>query len=275
MTEEMLTLEVHLPLQAIDGGLLVSRGRGRHRDRIWPTFDLIFVSSGVLHMQEEGNHFEVRSGETLLLWPGRHHGGTRPYPPDLNFYWVHFRLTGDAAEGKPPLAVPQHAALRRPDRMTALFRRFLDDQEAGMRDPLASSLLVLQMLAEIARAPLPGGSATSTGAVLAGRADVYIRAHFHQSLSASVVAATLGCNANYLARLYRQEYRITLTEAIHQSRLDYARRLLLEGYANVDEIARECGFDDAGYFRRLFKRREGLTPLAFRRLYARVLVNTE
>ena len=275
MPEETLTLTLRLPLQAHEAGLLVSRGRGRHGDRVWPTFDLIFVSAGVLHIQEAGRLFEVRSGETLLLWPGRKHGGTHPYPPDLTFYWVHFSLSGGAEEDSTLLAVPQHATLRRPDRMTALFRRFLDDQEAGGQDTLTASLLVLQMLAEIARAPLPGGHATTTGAVLAGRADAYIHAHFHQPLTASVVAATLGCNANYLARLYRQEYGITLTEAIHQRRLDYARRLLLEGYANIDEIARECGFEDVGYFRRLFKRREGLTPLAFRRLYARVFVNTE
>jgi AraC-like DNA-binding protein len=51
--------------------------------------------------------------------------------------------------------------------------------------------------------------------------------------------------------------------------------MLIESDHNVEEISRACGFKDVGYFRRLFKRHEGMTPLAFRRLYAQMHVNTE
>jgi AraC-like DNA-binding protein len=51
--------------------------------------------------------------------------------------------------------------------------------------------------------------------------------------------------------------------------------MLIESNRNVEEISRACGFTDVRYFRRLFKRHEGMTPLAFRRLYAQMHVNTQ
>ncbi|WP_309569999.1 AraC family transcriptional regulator [Deinococcus sp.] len=39
-------------------------------------------------------------------------------------------------------------------------------------------------------------------------------------------------------------------------------------------MGRRCGFEEVGYFRRLFKRQEGVSPRAFRQLYARLHVHT-
>ena len=47
------------------------------------------MHAGVLNMQEEGQAFTISTGEALLLWPGRMHRGTQPYPEDLEFFWVH------------------------------------------------------------------------------------------------------------------------------------------------------------------------------------------
>ncbi len=273
-TANALELGVSLPLEASNGGVFISRGQGTHPTRIIDTFELIFVKEGVLSVQEAGRAFEVRGGDALILWPGRRHHGTAPYPPNLTFYWLHFQvLTGfDARAG--PLNVPQHVTLGRPDHLISLFRRFLDDQESRVVEPLSASLLVLLMLSEVAASSVPkavGGAA----ARLAGRADALIRTHFHEPLSTSSVARTLCCNPDYLGRVFQNVYGCTLTDALHQRRLKFARRLLLEGDKTVEQIAVSCGFRDVTYFRRLFKRREGVTPRAFRQLYSKMHVNTE
>ncbi|MEI8242397.1 MAG: helix-turn-helix transcriptional regulator [bacterium] len=97
---------------------------------------------------------------------------------------------------------------------------------------------------------------------------------FQDAISASDVATGLSCNPDYLGRIFRQARGLTLTDAIHKHRLQQARRLLMESGLNVDQVARACGFREAGYFRRVFRKKEGMTPLAFRRLYARVHLNT-
>ena len=271
MDKNVLSLPLELSVQAHNGGQFVSRGAGIHPRRRLSSSELIFVRKGVLSIREEDTEFFVEPGQSLLLFAGRQHEGTAPLPPDLNFYWMHFSYDGAAAETGP--TVPQHVAVERPDHLTELFRRFLDDQESGALTPLSGSLLLSLMLCELARsrAPHVGGESASTH--LAGRADAYIRTHFHQ-LTAGTLADALGFNANYLSRVYREVYGRSPTEAIQQCRLRHARQLLLEADGNVDGVARACGFDDTGYFRRLFKRHEGMTPRAFRLLYSRAHTNT-
>ena len=342
------TFDISLPIVAANAGLFISRGVGRHPSRVVSFFDLIYVRTGVLGIQEDDVAFTVNPGESLLLWPDRHHFGTVDYPADLSFFWIHFESreagthpvsfldtppeTGGEGEaqgeksshfvgaglerggGLVPVAreatstsdapagdllnplrfvqdddramiVPQHAVISRSDQLSEAFRRYLDDQQAGEATAVSADLTMLLILSEVARSPAVGENRLhSIGAsagkapastVLASRARVFLRSHFHEDIGAASVAAEVGCNPNYLARVYRESYGQTITEAIHGARLEHARRLLLAGHHYVDEIARLSGFADVDYFRRLFKRAHGMTPVAFRRLYARVHVNTE
>jgi AraC-like DNA-binding protein len=263
---------------ACNAGLFVSRGKGTHVDRVIDSYELIYVRHGTLAMRENEREFFLKSGQTLLLWPGRRHKGIRPYPPDLSFYWIHFKLPSarkSRTRGS-ALNIPQHVTLRREDKLAELFHRFLDDQETGQLQPLTASLLIVLMLSEVS-ASRAAVAAPSSGAAaaLAARAKQFVDAHFHQPVATLEVAGALSCNADYLGRVFRQTYGHTLIDDIHRSRLRNARRLLMESALNIDQIARECGFTDSGYFRRIFRRAQGLSPRAFRKLYARAHVNTE
>jgi AraC-like DNA-binding protein len=272
----MLELNPRLPVRAHNGGLFISRGQGTHPDRVTGSWELIFVREGVLMVEEEEKRFEVGAGESLLLWPGRRHRGTGEYPPDLSFYWIHFSFRdGEGGFPDPSITVPQHTTVARPNHLTELFRRFLDDQEAGRLQPMSASLLLMLMLCEVSDSRPVEKVVKGNAAVLAQHAEAYIRTHFHAPISTSVLASELGCNPDYLGREFRRIYGLTPTEFIHRRRVRHARRLLIESDRNVEEISRACGFKDVGYFRRLFKRHEGMTPLAFRRLYAQMHVNTQ
>ncbi len=277
-TADFLSVPAAPALKACNAGLFVSRGKGIHNDRVIDSHELIFVRRGVLSMQEDNRDFEVGPGQTLLLWPGRRHRGTRPYPPDLSFYWIHFQLPASAARGKSaPLAVPQHATLRAEDRLAELFHRFLDDQESGRLEPVPAALLILLMLCEVSSSHGggAGGRPSDAAAALATRARLLIQTRFHEAISTAELASALSCNADYLGRVYRKAYGRTLVDEIHEMRLRSARRMLMESTQNIDQISREVGFQDSGYFRRIFRKRQGLSPRAFRQLYARTHVNTE
>ena len=56
-----------------------------------------------------------------------------------------------------------------------------------------------------------------------------------------------------------------LPDIINEYRIKRARELLLTTNKSIFEIALDCGFSDAGYFIKIFKSFEKLTPAEFRK----------
>lgn len=268
---ETLRLPTILPIRACGAGLCIAREPWTHPERVIDCHELLFVRQGSLEVREEEQTFSLEAGQTLILWPGRRHGGAAASPADLRVYWVDFTI--DQAAGKPREwedLIPQHTTVGRPDLLTELCHRFLDDQTGNCLNPVSANLLVMLMLSEVAHSRPVNEVQLGPLAVLAQRAEAYIQGHFDRPISASAVAHALDCNPDYLGRAVRAIYGTTLTSMIHQRRLRQARAMLMDGGMTVAQIARACGFDDPGYFRRIFTRYEGMRPLAYRRLYARM-----
>jgi len=57
---------------------------------------------------------------------------------------------------------------------------------------------------------------------------------------------------------------------VQATRIEEAKQLLEANYANVEEIGHLVGYEDPTFFRRLFKRRVGMTPAAYRRKFTRI-----
>ncbi len=264
-----------LPVSAANAGLFVSAGRGTHPTRVIDSWELIYVRSGRLDMFEAEQRFSLGPGEGLLLEPGRQHGGAAPYPDDLSFFWLHFRrlaVPGGQAAGL-ELRLPKCGRAADPEDLTELLRRFLAEQERGGLFPLRGALLLAEILAVYAQTqPVESASA---GQTLANRARQLIATQACEGLTTAELARQLRCNPDYLGRVFKLACESTPTEAILAQRLKRAKRLLLDGAENVDEVRRQCGFASATHFRRIFKRQTGLTPQAFRRRYAPLHVNSE
>ncbi|MGI9344589.1 MAG: GlxA family transcriptional regulator [Gammaproteobacteria bacterium] len=74
-----------------------------------------------------------------------------------------------------------------------------------------------------------------------------------------------------LKRRFRAATGCTLIDYLQNLRVEAAKRLLEAGKLPVDEISAATGYEDASFFRRLFKRRTGLTPSQYRRMFRPVL----
>ena len=269
-----ISIHCNLPARAHNAGLFISRGVGIHPTRIIQSYELLFLDSGTLSLWEEEDHYDVAAGETLLLVPGRRHGGASDYPPDLRFYWIHFDLEDEQhSDGRSRgVSLPRHSRIHRADRLTELFRMFLDDQESGGLSQRKADLLLCLMLTEIAD-PHYGETAVPSMSI-ADKTRRYIKTHFHESISTRTISQAVIINPDYLERIYKRAYNQTITQSIHHFRIRYAKRLLLDEVHNIDQVSEQCGYADPGYFRRIFKRQVGMTPKAFRKLHSHVHVNT-
>lgn len=99
---------------------------------------------------------------------------------------------------------------------------------------------------------------------LVQRAAQYIKVHFSKPLNLRQLAEYCLVHPAHLSRQFKKETELTLTDFQNRMRIVEAKTLLREGRNSIDRIAGYVGFDDAGYFARIFKKLEGMTPSKYR-----------
>ncbi len=266
--------------KALQAGRFISRGKSRHSNRIIENWELIFVVSGTLDMREGDSEFHLEPGERLLLRPHRRHGGISDYVPELSFYWLHFLPRTPAAAAELEMLLP-HAAVGNRAAMAEYFQLYLARQTDDPGNQLIRDLIWQLIFAEILR-PVSGGGAGAPGraaevvpARLALAARRIIELNFFSRLNTSAIAAELHCNPDYLGRIYRENFGITITTEIVNRRMELVVRLLNDSVLSIKEIALRSGFEDVGHFRRMFFRRCAMTPHEFRAIHAPGRANSE
>lgn len=88
----------------------------------------------------------------------------------------------------------------------------------------------------------------------------FIEEHCQEAVSRESVASFLRVHPNYISQLFAAQGSESFSEFLLRVRLERARHLLQSPGLNVAEIAHHCGFPDASYFTRVFKKRYGVPP---------------
>jgi transcriptional regulator GlxA family with amidase domain len=91
--------------------------------------------------------------------------------------------------------------------------------------------------------------------------------HFQEHDAIRQVVELANIPERTLKRRFKAATGVTLIDYLQNLRIEEAKRLLESGQMPVDEISVESGYDDPSFFRRLFKRRTGLTPSQYRRMF--------
>ena len=93
----------------------------------------------------------------------------------------------------------------------------------------------------------------------------YIDFHYMESLNLESLASRFAVNKNYLSSRFHREVGMTLTDYINQIRVKRAESALRKTTLSMQAIAEQCGFSDANYFARTFKKINGVSPNEYRR----------
>jgi len=73
-------------------------------------------------------------------------------------------------------------------------------------------------------------------------------------------------NPDYLRKIFKKETGLSPLGFLTTTKMTFAKKLLANqtiNHLNINEIASMCGYDDALYFSRVFKKQTGLSPKAF------------
>ena len=99
----------------------------------------------------------------------------------------------------------------------------------------------------------------------------YIYANATNKLTVSSVAEFCNLSPDYISKLFHREVGITMTEFIHQQKIEVAKHFLEFSNMSVTEIATLLEFCNPAYFSNVFKKNTGISPMAFRKFYGQTV----
>jgi AraC family cel operon transcriptional repressor len=184
------------------------------------------------------------------------------YPVDAWRGFLEFAAVPDAARWTSSTLPPVARVTDREGEHTA--RAFTDAMSAFQGRPtrLALGRFWAETLPSLVGGPPPAAESPEPPpwlrGVLAEMQDDDLRAGFDCLLERS------GVSAAHLARTMRRHTGQTPTAWINARRVTLAAQRLATTEDDIYEIAMDCGFENLSYFYRVFGRRYGLPPRAFR-----------
>ena len=93
----------------------------------------------------------------------------------------------------------------------------------------------------------------------------YIEDHFTEQISLQTLAKACHKDKKYICRIFREYTSKTPIDYINELRISYAKGLITEKALSLTQIAYECGYNDSGYFSKVFKKCTGITPSDFKK----------
>ena len=246
--------------------------------------ELVIVIAGTGHHRTREGTWPLRRGDVFVIPVGMEHGYADSDGLEI------INLGYDPARLALPLArlaaLPGYAALctleprlRRHQAfaghlhleetalvpLLALIDAF--DNELRAREPgweSAAEAWLLQLLIGLARQYARSPTPEAQVALRLSRVQLHLDAHLAQPLAQDHLARIAGCSRATLQRWFRAAHGTSVIDHINHLRIARARQLLMATDQPVAEIASRCGFTDANYFARVFRRVTGLTPRAAR-----------
>ena len=142
--------------------------------------------------------------------------------------------------------------------LLALWRDCFERCERGNLD-LFSEAALLYTVASLAEPQRQKSDLTD-------RICEYANSHFGDpTLCLSDIASRFGYDAKYLSALFKSKKGITFTAYLRSVRVKHAAFLMEEGVESAKSVAVLCGFSDALYFSKIFKKEVGMTPSEYKK----------
>lgn len=97
--------------------------------------------------------------------------------------------------------------------------------------------------------------------------QVWVASNYHLPSPVMQMVQRSGLPERSFKRRFQQAAGMSPLEYVHNMRLEEAKQMLERNDRPIEEIANEVGYEDSGFFSRLFRRQVGITPAAYRKRF--------
>lgn len=229
------------------------------------------VKSGTGSLRYNGEAYPLSAGDCVLI-DCQHPYAHQTDPEHLwQLQWIHFNgpTMRNVYEkyidrgGKPvfsPKDITPYADLL----SEVLFLAASDDHIRDMKiNEKIANLLTLIM----SESWHPDSHRTAVKKQSMQQIKSYLDEHYREHITLDQLAEQFFINKYYLTRVFRAEYGTTILSYLDRVRVSQAKQLLRFTDRTAEEIGTHVGIDEPGYFNRVFKKVEGITPGEYRKMW--------
>lgn len=248
------------------GFLLLEADKDYFTDRSnVPSYELRYTLEGEGILEYNGKTYTLSKGEGYLIDCRKHH-----YYHTSREHWVctvfHFNGT--------PVAPIFNALLQSGSvKFTAsAFPNFELTQMQLIQETLAVSAhaefkiscLFHVLLTELLVTHSKSTTSEKTSSIIE-KVVRYMQTNFKDTFSTDDLCRKFGISRTHLNRCFRQYTGFSPHDYLMQLRLNSAKLLLKNSDLSVEDVCTQSGFQDTAYFIQAFKKKEGITPLKYRK----------
>ena len=229
-------------------------------------FFVVLDGSGIVSY--ENNTYPISAGDCVWL------DCTRPYSHESSaddpwsLMWVHFN--GQAAEAY-YRAFTYHGNffLFRPRNLVLFTDALSQLYQAQLNKSSLMELISNKYITDIITLCFTESRAEHLGEYSIpeklDQVHAYLEEHYAEKITLEDLAEHFFISKFHLSREYKKTFGSTLFNDLTGRRISHAKSMLRFSDDSVESIAQACGFQDAGYFIKVFKRSENMTPLEYRK----------
>ncbi len=231
----------------------------------WESILILFIDSGALEVTYDGETFTAHSDDIVIIDCRKEHS----YHAVNNLQFHYFHFTGNSSIAYINLIYElNHGALihcGQTGMLSSMFTSMLKiaKGQSSTQSEHRISLYLHMLLCELVEKcsdvhPLANESIE--------KAVKYMEDHINQNISLDELAEHINLSKFYFNRYFKKHMGLTPHQYFINMRLQNAKRMLVTTSASIEQVAENCGFDNASNFIRLFKQRVGMTPTVFRKI---------
>jgi len=101
------------------------------------------------------------------------------------------------------------------------------------------------------------------------RAQLYMERHYQRTMSLEDMAGQYNMSVRNFIRRFEQATRNTPHEYLQRVRIEAAKKIMESRNEGIEQVAQQCGYEDMGFFRKIFKRHVGMAPREYLEKYGK------
>lgn len=241
------------------------------KGRILNGYYLVFISKGEgLFESAQSETTKVSAGSCFFLFPGVWHRYKPNKSSGWEEYWVGFNgmypqslMSKDFFNANSPIINTDFT-----ESLQVLFHKLIDTVKmttVGYNQVITGiTLEILGLVNAISKQTKQSNEPTKR---LISKAKFLLQESIDHPINMEQIASELPMGYSKFRKVFKHETGISPHQYYIDIRLAKAKELLLQTTLTIDEIAYYTGFDTAHYFSKLFKKKNGLSPVTYRKGY--------